>query len=81
MATSGKIKIHDDKIDIHKKQDRFQQAMLSPEQDSSTEPENKMQILRFLRDCKLGKTVLGKSKKNLSLDTSISYRSNAAASR
>lgn len=74
MATTGKLTIHEEgKIDIHSRQDRFQRALLTLEKDTSLNKENKELIFHFLRDCKLGKTVLGKSKKKIGPARCLKY--------
>jgi len=52
------------KIDIHHVQRDYETALKSLENDERVLPENKKLILKFLRDCELGKTIKkGQNKK------------------
>lgn len=55
----------EEKKDIHKIEQRYSVAIKSIEKDRKIIKENKEIILRFLRDCELGKTIKGKQKKKI----------------
>jgi site-specific recombinase XerD len=55
----------EEKKDIHKIEQRYFTALKSIEKDRNITKENKEIILRFLRDCELGKTIKGKQKKKI----------------
>lgn len=61
-----RIKIHPQgKIDVHERKAKLDRAVDRLEKNQSIIPENKSLILAFLRDCALGKTVIGRSKKSI----------------
>lgn len=60
------IKIHPQgKIDVHDRKARFETAVARLRKNRRMIPENKNLILSFLKDCALGKTVIGRSKKRI----------------
>lgn len=63
----------EDKIDIHKIGERFKNALNRFESDQNISPRNKEMILRFLSDCKIGKTIKGKAKKKIGDQRLIKY--------
>lgn len=74
MSNRNTIRIHDaGKIDIHNRQAQMERAMMRLREDSQVAPENKALIFKFIRDCKLGKTVLGKSKKKIGPARCLKY--------
>ena len=63
------------KIDIHNRKSVFNTAISSLKSNQEIHPENKELILQFIRDCTLGKTVIGKSKKKISTVTCLKHLS------
>jgi integrase len=63
----------EDKIDIHNIEERFKNALNRFETEEDVNPRNKEIILRFISDCKLGKTIKGKSKKKIREPRLIKY--------
>lgn len=61
------------KIDIHQRQLKFGKALETLEGDNVIIRENKILFLRFLRDCSLGKTILGRSKKKIGPARCLKY--------
>lgn len=55
----------EEKKDIHRIKERYDTAIKSIEKDKGIIKENKEIILRFLRDCELGKTIKGRQKKKI----------------
>lgn len=53
------------RIDIHNAASSYETALARFERDSNVHAANKELILRFLRDCHLGKTVFGRQKKRI----------------
>lgn len=54
-----------EKKDIHKIEQRYSSALQTIESDNNLIKENKATILKFLRDCELGKTIKGRQKKKI----------------
>jgi|GEM_PF-833519 len=74
MEKQRNVLIHDEgKIDIHDRKAKFQQALARLENDNCLNEQNKKLILDFIRDCTLGKTVLGKSKKKIGPARCLKY--------
>ncbi|MCK5125526.1 MAG: site-specific integrase [candidate division Zixibacteria bacterium] len=68
--------IHDKgKIDIHKRKEKYERALSLLENNSIIISQNKELILRFIRDCTLGKTIIGKSKKKIGPARCLKYLS------
>lgn len=66
MGQSHKFIIHDEgKIDIHQRQLNFERAQAKLEKAFGMNQDNRKLILNFIRDCTLGKTIIGKSKKKI----------------
>lgn len=61
------------KIDIHQRKKTFERALSKLEVDGSLISENRELILRFIRDCRLGKTVLGRAKKRIGVARCLKY--------
>ncbi len=62
----SEIQLHPEgKIDVHQRQQRYNAAFLKFTHKNTVIAENKKLILEFLRDCALGKTVIGRSKKRI----------------
>ena len=55
----------EDKIDIHKIRERFENALNRFKSDENIDLRNKEIILRFIFDCKMGRTIKGKAKKKI----------------
>jgi integrase len=55
----------EDKIDIHYMDQRYEVAIRKLELDESINKRNKELILKFIWDCKVGKTVKGRAKKKI----------------
>ncbi|MEP0828490.1 MAG: site-specific integrase [bacterium] len=74
MSTENGILIYEDgKIDIHQRGLKYQRYLSNLENDLSIYPENRTLILDFLRDCELGKTVLGRAKKKIGKARCLKY--------
>jgi len=74
MEKQKHVLIHDEgKIDIHDRKAKFQRALTSLELDNCINLDNKKLTLNFLRDCTLGKTVLGKAKKKIGAARCLKY--------
>ncbi|MCG2718585.1 MAG: hypothetical protein L6408_07125, partial [Nanoarchaeota archaeon] len=55
----------EDKIDVHHRDLNYQRAMEKLEANTSMNPKDKELILKFVWDCKLGKTKTGKRNKKV----------------
>jgi len=76
MEKQKHVLIHDEgKIDIHDRKAKFQQALASLEMDNCINEQNKKLVLDFIRDCTLGKTIIGKSKKKIGPARCLKYLS------
>ncbi|MCK4820179.1 site-specific integrase, partial [bacterium] len=74
MEKQKHVLIHDEgKIDIHDRKAKFQQALARLENDNCIYEQNKKLILDFIRDCTLGKTIIGKSKKKIGPARCLKY--------
>ena len=66
MRNYRKIQIHaEGKIDIHQRALKFEQRLVHLQNDPTIPPENKQLMLKFVRDCSLGKTILKGSRKKI----------------
>ena len=63
----------EDKIDIHKIGQKHETALSNFELDESINERNKELILKFIWDCRIGKTVKGKSKKKIGQHRTLHY--------
>jgi integrase len=63
----------EDKIDIHKTDKRYESALSKLEKDENINSRNKELILKFLQDCKDGRTLKGRSKKKLGKRRILKY--------
>ena len=63
----------EDRIDIHKTDEAYERAFKKLEKDGSVNKRNKELIFRFLWDCKVGKTVKGRSKKKIGKRRILKY--------
>ncbi len=61
------------KIDIHDTTAQYERALINFERDTTVCEENRQYILRFLRDCQLGKTVRGRQKTKISERRLLKY--------
>lgn len=76
MESKQSTLIHEEgKIDIHHRVEQYRRALEKFEIDKTIIPENKVRIANFLRDCTLGKTVKGKSKKKIGPARCLKYLS------
>lgn len=74
MTSKGSVKLYPEgKIDIHQRKAKYEIALKKFEADDSIIHKNKELILEFLRDCQLGKTILGKSKKKIGVARCFKY--------
>jgi len=74
MKSNAHVQIHEEgKIDIHKRLFQFNKAKAKLEQNGDIIEENKILILDFIRDCMLGKTIKGKSKKKIGPARCLKY--------
>jgi len=74
MKKPTPITIHDEgKIDIHRKKLHLQKALDCLVNNKNINKVNKELILDFIRDCMLGKTIIGKSKKKIGSATCLKY--------
>ncbi|MFH1372344.1 MAG: site-specific integrase [bacterium] len=64
------------KIDIHKSSVYLEKALAGLVRDTIIHQENRDLILRFIRDCRLGKTVIGRAKKRIGPATCLKYLAN-----
>ena len=55
----------EDKIDIHKRARQYERGLSKLEADTRMSPKDKELVLRFVWDCKMGKTISGKSRKKV----------------
>jgi site-specific recombinase XerD len=63
----------EDKIDIHKKEKAYERVMRNLEADNALHSRDKELMLRFVWDCKMGKTHNGKCKKVVGKSRIIKY--------
>lgn len=76
MELKQSTPIHEEgKIDIHHRVEQYRRALEKFEADTTMISENKERISNFLRDCTLGKTVKGKSKKKIGPARCLKYLS------
>ena len=76
MESKQSTLIHEEgKIDIHHRVKQYRRAREKFDADTKIIPENKERISNFLRDCTLGKTVRGKSKKKIGPARCLKYLS------
>lgn len=61
------------KIDIHGTARALEKALLSLDSDDRVHPENRVLIKDFIRDCRLGKTVLHRRKRVIGSATCLKY--------
>lgn len=61
------------KIDIHNREAKYREALDKLESDTTLIEENRKLISQFLRDCTLGKTVIGRSKKKIGAGRCLKY--------
>lgn len=66
----------EDKIDIHKRDLQYQRELDKLESDASMDAKYKELILKFVWDCKIGKTQSGKSKKKVGKARILKYVQN-----
>ena len=76
MESKQSTPIHEEgKIDIHHRVEQYRRELEKFEADTTMISENKERISNFLRDCTLGKTVKGKSKKKIGPARCLKYLS------
>ncbi|MEZ5357213.1 MAG: site-specific integrase [Candidatus Zixiibacteriota bacterium] len=63
------------KIDIHKRREKYERTIERLKDDNTLIAENREFILAFIRDCTLGKTILGKCKKKIGPARCLKYLS------
>lgn len=74
MNNAKKINIYEEgKIDIHKRKEQFYRTSNKLTNNNSMNQDNKKLILRFIRDCQLGKTIKGRSKKKIGYARCLKY--------
>lgn len=74
MNTEYPIPIHNEgKINIHGTDERLESLLAKIEHNESIHPENKQLMIRFIRDCRLGKTISGTRKKKIGAATCIKH--------
>ncbi len=74
MRKNEIVPIHEEgKIDIHHRKIYFHVSLEKLKKSDDLHPENKELILNFIRDCSLGKTVIGKSKKKIGPARCLKY--------
>jgi integrase len=74
MKMKDKVQIHaSGKIDIHGREHQFRRAQLKLESDPEIDQQNKLLIQSFLKDCMLGKTVRGRSKRKIGAARCLKY--------
>ena len=61
------------KIDIHYREEKYKEALAKLEHDTTLIEENRKLMIQFLRDCTLGKTVIGRSKKKIGAGRCLKY--------
>lgn len=61
------------KIDIHNRTNSFITAFDKLKTNGSVIPENRDLIVSFINDCRLGKTILGRSKKKIGVARCLKY--------
>jgi integrase len=72
--STGKIKIYDEgKIDIHRRREKFKRQLDKLPDDDNVILENRVLITDFIKDCMLGKTIKGKSKKKIGPARCLKY--------
>ena len=62
-----------EKRDIHNRTRNYQTTLNKLENNSKIIPENKELILRFIRDCRLGKTIKNRQKKSIGVARCLKY--------
>ncbi len=62
-----------EKIDIHNRKNQYLNAVQKLETDTSMNKQNKLLILKFIRDCKLGKTLKKRQKKRIGVARRLKY--------
>jgi len=68
------IKIHErGKIDIHRRKEKFETALKRFRRNKKILAENRRLILRFIKDCELGKTIKNKAKKKIAASRLLRY--------
>ena len=63
----------DGKIDIHNVEIAYERALQRLRESKEIIPENKEMVIRFLWDCKVGKTITGKAKKRIGAHRRLKY--------
>ena len=66
----------EDKIDIHRRGKQYERELCRLESDTSMDVRDKELILKFIWDCKMGKTQSGKSKKIVGKARTLKYVQN-----
>lgn len=61
------------KLDIHHRERQFNTARKNLEDDQNIIHQNKKLILRFIRDCRLGKTIKNRQKKSIGIARCLKY--------
>jgi len=61
------------KIDIHGRAKQYENAIEKLRVDKTLDPENREMILKFLRDCRLGKTLKGRARKKIGPARCLKY--------
>ena len=62
-----------EKKDIHNRKKSFQNALLKLENNGIIIGHNRVLILKFIRDCRLGKTIKNKQKKSIGESRCLKY--------
>ena len=62
-----------EKLDIHKRERRYELATRNLELDATMTSKNKELIKNFLYDCALGKTIKNKAKKKIGVGRRLRY--------
>ena len=62
-----------EKLDIHNRKQQFHTAINRLECDTNMITENKDFLLRFVRDCRLGKTIKNREKKSIGVARCLKY--------
>lgn len=63
----------EDKIDIHKTKEKFESAVRNFELDGNINERNKELVLKFIWDCRIGKTLRGRAKKKIGKARILQY--------
>lgn len=61
------------KLDIHHREKQFNTAKSNLEKDQDIIEDNKILILQFIRDCRLGKTIKNRQKKSIGVARCLKY--------